>query len=260
MAKDTFYFTHDYGARNDPKLQRLQMKLGMEGIGLYWCLIELSYEQEGVLNSSDIETYAFNMRVQCERIIDVLQNFNLFILDAENDCYYSQSVISRLTIRNEKSKSASKSANARWEKYRLENANASKNNTNASKNDAIKERKGKEKKESKLNLVPKGFFLNEFDKDYQLSEIEVGKVIQFIKLKTQKDLTGAEILDQWTAFKIDNFDKREWKNSIEDVISHFRNSLKIQMQKNATDKSTITGGGKQKLGTSDARIEAARNW
>ena len=79
--------------------------------------------------------------------------------------------------------------------------------------------------------IQKGFFLNEFDKDYQLSEIEVGKVIQFIKLKTQKDLTGPEILDQWTAFKIDNFDKREWKNSIEDVISHFRNSLKIQTQK-----------------------------
>ena len=33
------YFPHDYGARNDPKLAKLQMDMGYEGVGMYWSLV-----------------------------------------------------------------------------------------------------------------------------------------------------------------------------------------------------------------------------
>ena len=38
--KETFYFAHDYNARNDPKLQNVLFDLGVEGIGVFWCFIE----------------------------------------------------------------------------------------------------------------------------------------------------------------------------------------------------------------------------
>lgn len=103
-----------------------------------------------------------------------------------------------------------------------------------------------------------GFFLNEFDKDFQLSELDVGKTIEFIKLKTQKSLTGPEILNHWQAFKIDNFDKKEWYHDVSKLISHFRNSLKIHVQNNGTNTNHTSGSAK--LGTSAARIEALKNW
>ena len=114
--------------------------------------------------------------------------------------------------------------------------------------------KDKDKDKDKVN----GFLLKDFDKNFQLDEMDIGKTIEFIKIKTKIELTGAEISDHWTAFKIDNFDKTEWYADTAKLISHFRNSLKNQIIKNGTDKPNNSGSSK--LGTSAARIEALRNW
>lgn len=66
MSKE--YFSHDYNARSDPKLRKLLMKEGIEGIGVYWCIIEMLYEQEGILPLSECEAIAFELHTQCERM------------------------------------------------------------------------------------------------------------------------------------------------------------------------------------------------
>mgnify|MGYP001572489914 CR=1 FL=1 len=38
MAKDTYYFSHDYNARNDEKILELRVKYGAEGYGLFCTL------------------------------------------------------------------------------------------------------------------------------------------------------------------------------------------------------------------------------
>ena len=40
MPKDTFYFSHDYNARNDEKIKRLIRKHGMQGYGVFWSIVE----------------------------------------------------------------------------------------------------------------------------------------------------------------------------------------------------------------------------
>ena len=55
--KDTFYFQHDYNARNDPKLQDVLIDLGVEGIGVFWCIIEQLYEQGGKLPLRSCKKY-----------------------------------------------------------------------------------------------------------------------------------------------------------------------------------------------------------
>ena len=41
--KKMYYFQHDYNARNDPKLQALIVEMGVAGIGIYWCLVEMLF-------------------------------------------------------------------------------------------------------------------------------------------------------------------------------------------------------------------------
>ena len=145
MAKEAFYFSHDYGARNDPKLQKVLMELGHEGKSVFWDLIEMLYEEGGYLLISELKSYAFALRTDLDRITKLINDFDLFSNNSVN--FWSNTVLRRLDVRDSKSKKASESAQSRWDK-----ANASKNHANASKSDAIKERKEKEKKEKEIKV------------------------------------------------------------------------------------------------------------
>jgi len=144
MEKVTFYFSHDYGARNDPKMVNLQIKHGMEGVGIYWCIIEMLYEEGGKI-PLDYDRITFALRSHREIIESILKNFGLFSITKNK--ISSTSVLRRLNLRNDKSIKARESANKRWEKYDR--------NANAQNNDAIKENKGKE---NKGNGFSKSFF------------------------------------------------------------------------------------------------------
>jgi hypothetical protein len=136
--KETFYFSHDYNARNDPKLQAVLMEMEHAGIGLFWCLIEMMYEQGGKLELNQINNYAFALRTDRETLLKLINGFNLFEID---DKYFTNaSVLQRLSMRISKSDKARKSANLRWNK---DHANAMRTHT---KRNAIKESKGKERK------------------------------------------------------------------------------------------------------------------
>jgi len=144
------YFSHDLNARNDRKLIRLAMKHGMEGIGIYWCIIEMMYEEQGRIMRSECERIAFELRTSCEKVESVLQDFDLFYADAE--CWHSASVNKRIEAQIQVSNGAKKAAQTRWEKYRNqsvtdENATGMRTHTNRNAN---KEKKSKEK-ESKVN-------------------------------------------------------------------------------------------------------------
>jgi len=147
MAKESFYFTHDYNSRNDPKLQKVLMKLGQEGKGVYWDLVEMLYEEGGYLKLSECESIAFALRTTCDCITNLIDDFDLFQKNEEN--FWSESILKRLKIREEKSNKAKKSAAERWAKSK-ENANALQTQ---SERNAIKERKGKERK-GKNNKIP----------------------------------------------------------------------------------------------------------
>ena len=47
--KELPYITHDFGARNDPKLMDLQMEMGGQGLGIFWCLVEMLWENGGTI-------------------------------------------------------------------------------------------------------------------------------------------------------------------------------------------------------------------
>lgn len=154
MAKESFYFSHDYGARNDPKLQKVIMTLNHEGKSVYWDIIEMLYEESGYLLLAEIDSYAFALRTTSEVIKTLINDFGLF---QKNELkFWSESVLKRMDKREEIKEKRRLSAQKRWG-----NANAMQmqciDNANAMQGKEIKgkEIKGKEienKKEIKTKV------------------------------------------------------------------------------------------------------------
>lgn len=142
--KETFYFSHDYYARSDLKLTCIKKKHGMAGLGIYWCLIEMLYEQGGYL-PLEYESISFELQSDTNVIQSVVCDCGLFEFDKKK--FWSKSVLCRLELRNEKSEKARESIRKRWEKYER-NTNVSKNDTNVIRatrpRNTIKESKVKE--------------------------------------------------------------------------------------------------------------------
>ena len=146
MPKDTFYFSHDYNARNDEKIKRLIRKHGMQGYGVFWSIVEDLYNNANALRT-DYEGIAYDLRSDSELVASVVNDFDLFIFNG--DFFGSNSVEERLEQRNDKSAKARKSASYRWE-----NANAMQTlcDSNAKKERKGKEIKGKEIKEINISF------------------------------------------------------------------------------------------------------------
>lgn len=116
--KETFYFQHDYNARNDPKLQDVLIDLGVEGIGVFWCIIEQLYEQGGTLPIRSCKSIAFALHVDCNVVERLVHDYGLFKNDGEK--MWSESVLNRLNRRKDISDKRKLAALARW-RQNLEN-------------------------------------------------------------------------------------------------------------------------------------------
>ena len=143
MAKDTFYFSHDYNTRNDEKIKMLIRKHGMEGYGIFWSIIEDLYNNANALQA-DYDGIAYDLRVQSETVKSIINDFGLFVFDG--DSFGSLSVQNRIDERDSKSMKARQNAYKRWVKSET-NATAMPLQCDSN---AIKERKGKENKEKEI--------------------------------------------------------------------------------------------------------------
>lgn len=148
--KETFYFSHDYNARSDWKLVKVMMKHWVAGIWVYWCIIEMLYEEQWYLSIKEYDRISFELRVSYEMIQSVINDYWLFNKDDGN--FWSNSVLDRLKQRMDKSEKARISVQKRWDKKKEENTNVLQTNYDSN---TIKERKGKEtkEKESKTEIV-----------------------------------------------------------------------------------------------------------
>lgn len=143
--KDTYYFQHDYNARNDPKLQEVLLEHGVAGVGVFWCVIEQLYEQGGKLPHKACKSIAFALHVDCKLVESVVKDFDLFQLDARH--FWSKSVIARLDRRKEISDRRKTAAASRWKLRQQEEQVQSKGDAIALQElSKEKERKGKETK------------------------------------------------------------------------------------------------------------------
>jgi len=111
--KESFYFSHDYNSRTDPKIKKLIKNHGMQGFGIFWAIIEDLYNNDNSI-PLDIEGMSYDLRSNEDVVKSVIFDYNLFVVSDE--IVSSNSVRCRLNKRNEKSIKASESAKIRWNK------------------------------------------------------------------------------------------------------------------------------------------------
>lgn len=254
MAKDTFYFSHDFNARTDDKIKNLIRKHGMRGYGIFWAIVEDLYNNANALRL-DCEGIAYDMREDCQLVTSVIHDFDFFII--EGDIFGSASIGNRLDERNAKSVKARENAHKRWAKDKNDaNAMPPHSEGNAiKKGNELNETNGKEENEppileQKKHLIPE--MANKFkdiNSNYAFDEVidypAIKSFAEFIANRQNKsrvisDLNLTQIDNIVTEFgKIANW----YKNS--NCTKSLETLAKFEIQKifNELAQSGQVGGG-----------------
>lgn len=113
------YFSHDSNARNSDKLMKVRMGLGAEGYGIFFMLIERLREEEDYKSTVDYTTLAFDLRVEPEKVKQVVENYDLFKFTEDGKYFYSDSFNERMEMmdakRKKRAEAGKKGAEKRWE-------------------------------------------------------------------------------------------------------------------------------------------------
>ena len=95
------------------------MKLGAEGYGIFFMLIERLREEEGYKSTIDYDTLAFDLRVEPEKVKQVVENYDLFKITEDGKYFYSDSFNERMEMmdakRKKRAEAGKKGAEKRWE-------------------------------------------------------------------------------------------------------------------------------------------------
>lgn len=181
IKKVNNYFSHDFNARNDIKLKKVIANLGIQGIGLYWCIIECLYENDGYLSFDDIDLLSYELRTDKDLILNLIENFDLFKKNNKNK-FYSQSVLNRLEEIESKSRKNRENALKRWNKNDT-NEMQTESNSNATALQPhcyIKEKIIKENKRKDNNIL---LTTTEDNNIYNYVESNFGRTLSPIELE-----------------------------------------------------------------------------
>jgi hypothetical protein len=158
MKKDAYYFSHDCNARKDEKVLTLLAEHGYEGYGLYWCLVEMMFEnQDTAISRKLLKGIAYDLRVDItllQKVITTCYNTSLFQADKEK--IWSNSLRRRkaewLEKKNKLSFAGKRGMESRWHSdnnvIKKDNEVITPTNTVITPDNIVitKERKGKKRK------------------------------------------------------------------------------------------------------------------
>ncbi len=125
MMKDSYYFSHDCNARNDPRMLDVRAKFGWHGYGLYWAIIEVMREQKDyMISESSLPGIAFGFGMTFEEFIEFVDgctdetNPDQGLFVKKDGKLYSESLLRRMMKRNHSktllSNNGKKGADKRW--------------------------------------------------------------------------------------------------------------------------------------------------
>lgn len=114
----SLYFSHDHNASDDHKMLFLRQQLRMEGVGIYWYIIEQLHKAGGRLPLKMAPILATQMQTSEAKVLAVINDFELFI--TEEDEFYSQRlsefIEKYMTVILKQSKGGRKGMEKRWNK------------------------------------------------------------------------------------------------------------------------------------------------
>lgn len=162
--KETYYFSHDYNASQDPKMMSLLSQCGLSGIGMYWIVVEILHQQPNskILYKTYEDYIDFYGRIDGEnehllnKIKQVLTSVELLKIDG--DYIYSERVLNNKKERERLSQIRSE-AGKKSAKVRSSLTSVQQNSTIAQQSSTIKgkERKGNKKKLNNITIESSRF-------------------------------------------------------------------------------------------------------
>lgn len=156
--KKSLYFQHDYNARNDPKLQDVLIAHGVAGLGVFWCIVEQLYEQDGTLALKSCKSIAYALHAKVAMVESVVKDYGLFENDGEN--FWSDSILRRLSRSKNIAAQRKAAALVRWKSEREGqpgcncNANAKQEQCKTAVNKCINKEEKESEKKSVQRFVP----------------------------------------------------------------------------------------------------------
>lgn len=102
--RDTYYFPHEYNAKDDPKCEQLIWELGMEGYGMFWALLEvLRAQPDYTYPVANIPIVAKKYNADMDKMRRVVFDFGLFSI-VEERIFFSNGLTSRMRVLDERRK------------------------------------------------------------------------------------------------------------------------------------------------------------
>lgn len=175
MGKEALWLKHDYNARGDTDMVPLRRREGMAGVGIYWCIVEMLYEQGGYLTVASLDNIAYDLRAKAEQVKRIVMEYDLF--ESDDVRFWSARALRGLADKKERTSKARESAKERWKKDKPD-ANALPLDSEG--NAKERERRGEEKDESRVEGERSlAWFKGLFDEKYltDLKLIHEGKSI-----------------------------------------------------------------------------------
>lgn len=210
MKKEAYYFSHDANAKDDPKILQLRMHLGWEGYGLFWGLIELLRNQPDYRMQKHYMSIAFALQTDQKKIESLVNDFDLFARDQE--FFWSESLLKRMELKEEKSEKMRNAANKRWNK----DSDAKAMHKHSKSNAEAMQLKESKVKESKVNVESHNQIFRQLWKS----------TIWLEGIAMKYNVTTKEVQDHLNEFRTECILKDELKVSEKDAKEHFFNWIK----------------------------------
>lgn len=252
MPKDTFWFSHDYNARNDRKIAALVREYKSAGYGIYWCTAEMLHEENGKLEFDDLTfgAIAKDLNEEPEFIKEVLQKcidkFKLFYVSDNNltASRVQKNLENKEDNRQIKSDAGRlggiKSGETRQIKAELKQIEAlleaneaqveanepyrGDDIDNIPSNKVVNSKEDfniKKEAKKKFNQFP-----TEEDIGIDLPVILISKIKEYYQINKNTNKTEGQIKSEFEFFKIRVFTGKKFYQNEAEVFAHFMNTIK----------------------------------
>ena len=194
--KETFYFSHDYNARNDDKILEIRAKYKSTGYAIYFYCLEVMAERgDGYIIPSLLGGLSLGFGVDKDWLLEFLEFCVQIKIFEKNDTgFFSSRIIEHLKFRANLSQAGSRGAEKKWGSYR----------------GALAPLIASKVKESKVNIIRGRFIIPKIEqvKEYCTQRKNSVSPEQFINFYEAKGwMIGKNKMKNWKAAI------RTWENN-----------------------------------------------
>lgn len=243
------YFLHDTNAFQDEKVSMIFFEFGYEGLGLFYTILEKLAAQE-----KPVKTEVLKKQLQVGKRLEKCWSFmeEIGVISSSNGETFNERILSyseKYLIKNEKTRK-------RVARFREQQTEKEEDTKNVTRYSPVTERvRNADVTLSNISKVKESKGIEGIrpthDFEIELSELDIGKAIEYIHHTKQKDVNREFIQTLFNVFKTKNFTGAKFYRTKSEIISHFFESIKFEkFEVNGTHKPTSrknNGAGEDQL-------------